>query len=78
MNNDLHAESIVAIFFDYEYVFSRLEFFLFFCFFSFNIFIQVNNSNLSVCSPIVLPVKVDIAKHGNFSQIITYIHTNWW
>ena len=25
MNNDLHAESIVAISFDYEYVFSRLE-----------------------------------------------------
>ena len=25
MNNDLHAESIVAILFDYEYVFSRLE-----------------------------------------------------
>ena len=25
MNNDLHAESIVAILFDYEYVFNRLE-----------------------------------------------------
>ena len=25
MTNDLHAESIVAILFDYEYVFSRLE-----------------------------------------------------
>ena len=25
MNNDLHAESIVAILLDYEYVFSRLE-----------------------------------------------------
>ena len=25
MNNDLNAESIVAILFDYEYVFSRLE-----------------------------------------------------
>ena len=25
MNNDLHAESIVAVLFDYEYVFSRLE-----------------------------------------------------
>ena len=55
MNNDLHAESIVAILFDSEYVFSRLDFFFFF-FFLFNIFIQVNNSNSSVCSPIVLPV----------------------
>ena len=25
MNNDLRAESIVAILFDYEYVFSRLD-----------------------------------------------------
>ena len=25
MNNDLHAESIVAVLFDNEYVFSRLE-----------------------------------------------------
>ena len=25
MNNDLHAESIVDILFDYKYVFSRLE-----------------------------------------------------
>ena len=56
MNNDLHAESIVAILFDYEYVFSRLEIFLFCFYILFNIFIQVNNSNSSVCSPIVLPV----------------------
>ena len=25
MNDDLHAESIVAILFDYDYVFSRFE-----------------------------------------------------